>query len=317
MNNVIYDVIILGGGPAGYTAAAYAARAGLRTLVLEQLAAGGQMNLTGQIENYPGFPQGIDGFTLGQEFQAGAHRAGAQTQYVRVNSTKLNGQIKSVFTEEGEFRARTVIVATGANARPLGLPEEERFLSRGVHYCAHCDGMFYRNKTVVIVGGGNSAVAEAVHLSRIAAKVILVHRRDTLRAGAAEQEALRQANNIQILWNSRVVRLLGEDRLSGVLVERADSNVQQIVACDGVFVSIGRIPATSLVKDDLTLSPEGYIIAGEDTQTSQPGVFAAGDVRTKLLRQIVTAVADGAMAADRAAHYLQAGHGKEYASWPI
>ena len=300
----IYDMIIVGGGPGGYTAALYAARAGLDVLLIERLSAGGQMNLTGQIDNYPGFPDGIEGFQLSMQMQQQAERFGAQTKYAEVLRLELDGEIKSVQTNEGIYKAKTVVISTGANPRQLGVAREKEMIGRGVGYCAHCDGMFYRGKTVVVVGGGNSAVAEALYLSRIAKEVILVHRRDTLRATQIYLKPLQEASNIRILWNGEVTELLGEEILSGVKVRNLQDGEAQLLDAQGLFVSIGRKPATELVKDQLTLDAAGYIMAGEDTKTNLPGVYAVGDVRTKELRQIVTAVADGAMAAHMAEQYL-------------
>ena len=301
----VYDMIIVGGGPGGYTAALYAARAGLDVMLIERLSAGGQMNLTGQIDNYPGFPEGVDGFQLGYHMQQQAERFGAKTKYAEVLRLELKDKIKTVETNEGVYKAKSVVISTGANPRNLGVEREREMVGRGVGYCAHCDGMFYKGKSVVVVGGGNSAVAEALFLSRIAKEVILVHRRDSLRATQIYHKPLQEAANIRILWNSQVVELLGEDVLDGVKVQNLlDGSVEQLNV-QGVFVSIGRKPATDLVKDQLTLDGAGYIMAGEDTKTNLPGVYAVGDVRTKALRQIVTAVADGAMAAHMAEQELE------------
>ena len=300
----IYDMIIVGGGPGGYTAALYAARAGLNVLIIERLSAGGQMNLTGQIDNYPGFPEGIDGFQLSMNMQQQAERFGAKTKYAEVLQVELEGKIKSVQTNEGVYHAKTVVISTGANPRQLGVSRENEMIGRGVGYCAHCDGMFYRGKTVAVVGGGNSAAAEALYLSRIAKEVILIHRRDSLRATQIYHKLLMDAPNIRFVWNSEVVELLGEDILEQVRVKNLKSGEAQLLDVQGLFVSIGRKPATALVKDQLTLDGSGYIMAGEDTKTSIPGVYAVGDVRSKELRQIVTAVADGAMAAHMAESFL-------------
>ena len=300
----IYDMVIIGGGPGGYTAAMYAARAGLSALVLEKLSAGGQMALTAQIDNYPGFSDGIDGFELGERMQAGAERFGAVTELAEVLSVDLAAEPKKIETSEGVFYGRTVVLATGAGPRELGLPGEQELTGRGVHYCAACDGMFYRGKTVVVMGGGNSAVADAMALSRVAQRVILVHRRDTLRATKIYHDQLMGRENVQILWNSTVSALLGDGRLSGVKITNVQSGEETELACDGLFISIGRKPATELVKGQVELDGTGYIVAGESTVTSVPGVFAVGDVRTKKLRQVVTAVADGAVAAEEAQHYL-------------
>ena len=298
----IYDMIIVGGGPGGYTAALYGARAGLNVLIVERLSAGGQMNLTSQIDNYPGFPEGVDGFQLSYNMQQQAERFDAKTKYAEVLRLELEGNVKLVHTNEGVYQAKTVVISTGANPRQLGIDRENEMIGRGVGYCAHCDGGFYRGKTVAIVGGGNSAVAEALYLSRIAKEVILIHRRDTLRATQIYHKSLMDAPNIRFLWNSQVEALLGEEVLEGIRVMNLQSGERQVLEVQGLFVSVGRKPATDLVKDQLTLDEAGYIMAGEDTKTNIPGVYAVGDVRTKELRQIVTAVADGAMAAHMAEH---------------
>ena len=300
----IYDMIVIGGGPGGYTTALYAARAGLDVVVLEKLSAGGQMALTSKIDNYPGFENGIDGFSLGEKMQAGAERFGAKTELAEVLSVDLSGEIKTVETSEGRFQGKTVVLATGADPRMLGIANEKELIGRGVNYCAACDGNFYRGKTVVVVGGGNTAAADAMLLSRICEKVIIVHRRDTLRATKIYHEPLMQAANVVFHWNSTVSELLHDGKITGVKLKNVNTEEETVVPCDGIFVSIGRSPATHLVKDQLTLDASGYVVAGESTETNLPGVFAVGDVRTKALRQIVTAVADGAMAAHRAEEYL-------------
>lgn len=300
----IYDMIVIGGGPAGYTAALYAARAGLQVLVLERLVAGGQMTLTEQIDNYPGFPDGIDGYTLGDRMRAGAERFGAVTEYAQVQSLKLTEVPKAVTTDQGTYYGRTVVLATGAAPKRLELPGEELLTGKGISYCASCDGMFYKGKTVVVVGGGNTAVSEALTLSRIAQKVILVHRRDTLRATKLYHAALNRAENVEIRWNSRVKALLHENLLTGVVLEDVNTGAETELSCEGVFVSIGRTPNSELVAGQLILDSAGYIVAGESTATGIEGVYAVGDVRTTPLRQIVTAVADGAVAAHEAQNYL-------------
>ena len=295
-----FDMIVVGGGPAGYSAALYAARAGLRVAVLEKLSAGGQMALTDSIDNYPGFDEGVDGFTLGETMQQGAERFGAVTELAEVYSMDLKGNPKVLETSEGTFLARSVVIATGAGPRELGVPGEQAQMGRRVHYCAACDGMRYRGKTVAVIGGGNSAVGDALQLARIAKKVILIHRRDSLRAEKIHQDSLKSAENVEFRWNCAPVELV-ED---GILLRDTVTGEQSHLACDGVFVSIGRKPATDLVKGQLELDQAGYIVADESTKTSIPGVFAAGDVRTKALRQVVTAVADGAVAVHFAQEYL-------------
>ena len=291
----VYDMIVVGGGPGGYTAALYAARAGLDTLVLEKLSAGGQMALTQQIDNYPGFEDSVDGFTLAEKMQAQAERFGARTEYAQVERLDLTASPKVLETSEGTFFGKTVVFATGADPRKLGVDHEEALVGRGVAYCAACDGMFYKGKTVVVVGGGNSAAADALLLSRIAKKVILVH------------EPLKQAKNLEFRWNSAVTALVYGDRLTGVQLKDVNSGTVSHLDCDGLFISVGRTPVTELVRGQLELDPGGYILAGETTETNIPGVFAVGDVRTKRLRQVVTAVSDGAVAVHMAEEYLAGG----------
>ena len=306
-NDHVYDMIVIGGGPGGYTAALYAARAGFDTLVIEKLSAGGQMALTHQIDNYPGFVDGIGGWELADQMQRQAERFGATTQNAEVRSVNLNSSPKTVETSEGTFYGKTIVLATGANPRELGVPNEKELVGRGVAYCAACDGMFYKGKTVVVVGGGNTAAADALLLSRIAKKVIIVHRRNTLRATKIYHEPLMKAENVEFRWNSVVTELLHEDNITGVRLKDVQTGEETVIAADGVFVSVGRKPATELVSDQIELDKGGYIVAGETTETNIPGVYAVGDVRTKLLRQVVTAVADGAMAVHMAEEFMAGG----------
>ena len=303
-NNHVYDMLVVGGGPGGYTAALYAARAGLDTIVLEKLSAGGQMALTEQIDNYPGFENGIDGFSLAENMQKQAERFGARSEYAEVLRMDLTAVPKLVETSEGIFRGKTVVLATGADPRTLGVAGETELLGRGVAYCAACDGMFYKGKTVVVVGGGNSAAADALALSRITKKVYLIHRRDSLRATKVYHEPLMNAPNVEFCWNSTVSALLHESRLTGLRLQDVNTGAERDLACDGVFISVGRAPATELFRNELALDKSGYIIADESTRTSLPGVFAVGDVRTKAVRQVVTAVSDGAVAVHYAEEYL-------------
>lgn len=305
----LYDFIIIGGGPAGYTAALYAARAGLDTILLEQTGAGGQMALTGTIDNYPGFWEGIDGFTLGQNMRQGAERFGAKTVYARAETVDFSGKIKKIRTRQEWLCGKTAAICTGAVPRELGLPGESALAGRGVHYCAHCDGRFYRGKTVLVAGGGNSAASDALYLSRLAGQVFLIHRREVLRASKIYRQALGEAENIRFIWNSAVSGFLTQTdqagvSLSGAAVRDLVTGRVTKLSCDAVFVSIGRTPATRFLDGQVALDEAGYINAGESTKTDIPGVYAAGDVRTKPLRQIVTAVSDGAAAAYEAERYL-------------
>lgn len=300
----IYDMIIIGGGPAGYTSALYAARAGFDTLLIEKMSPGGQMALTGDIDNYPGFADGIDGFTLGMEMQRGAERFGARTEYDEIVSVDLSGEIKRVMTDSTAYYGKTVVISTGANPRKLGLADEDSLLGRGIHYCAHCDGRFYKDKTVVVVGGGNSAAQDALYLSRLAAKVYLVHRRDSLRATRIYHDPLMNAENLEFVWDSVIDSVVAADRPSAIIVKNLKTDEKTELPCDGIFVSIGREPVTDFLGGALALDGAGYIIADESTRTNIDGVYAVGDVRTKPLRQVVTAAADGAVAVHMAEEYL-------------
>ena len=300
-----YDVIVIGGGPAGYAAALYTVRSGFSTLVLERMAAGGQMNETTQIDNYPGFDDGIDGFSLGMKMQNGAMRFGAETKYAEVLSVQLQEPVKRIETDAGVYTAKAVIIATGAGHKHLGVAHESELVGKGIGYCASCDGMFYRGKTVAVVGGGNSAAADALVLSRIAKKVYLIHRRDNLRATKVYHEPLEKAENVEFVWNSEVSELLHGEKLTGVAVKDVGSGEVWELALDGLFISIGRDPATKLFRGQLELDERGYIVAGESTETNLLGVYAVGDVRTKAVRQIITAASDGAVAAHFVEEYLK------------
>lgn len=304
MEGKLYDMVIVGGGPGGYTAALYGARGGFSTLVLEKLAPGGQMGTTDQIDNYPGFPDGVNGFELAMQMKEGAERFGAETKLSEVLSVGLSGKVKMIRTRDGTYQGKTVVVATGAYPRELGLEKERDFRGKGVSYCATCDGMFYRGKTVAVVGGGNTAAADVLYLSRICEKVYLIHRRDSLRASKVYSEPLKKAANVELLWDSEVIGLQGEGRLSALTVHNKKTGEIQELACDGVFIAVGYIPSTTLFGEQLSLDEEGYILADETTKTNLPGVFAVGDVRKKPLRQVVTATADGAVAAFFAEEYL-------------
>ena len=302
MNDKIYDVVIIGGGPGGYSAALYCARSGMSVLVLEKLSPGGQMATTGQVDNYPGFEDGIDGFELGEKMKKGADRFGAETAFDEVIRVDLKAEPKKITTTGGELLTKTVVIATGASPRELGLPEEKKL--RGPAYCAVCDGMRYKDKTVVVSGGGNSAAEDALFLAKICKKVYLVHRRDALRASMVYQNALKDSP-VEFLWNSRIEEILHEKKVTGVRLADVKTGEEREIACDGVFVAIGRVPDTAVFEGQVERNEQGYIIADETTRTNVPGVFAVGDVRTKPLRQIVTAASDGAVASKFIEEFIQ------------
>ena len=304
MENNCFDVIIIGGGPGGYCAALYAARANLSTMVIEKFAPGGQMATTEIVENYPGFVEGINGFELGMQMKKGAERFGVKTKLAEVKSVELDKNPKLIHTSKDTFQAKTIILALGAYPRELGLPNERNLRGRGVSYCATCDGMFYKDKTVVIVGGGNTAVADAIFLAKICKKVYLVHRRDELRASKTYMESLEKTENIEFVWSSEVVEILADEFVTGVKVKSRKDDSIRMVACDGIFVAIGNVPNTELIKGQVELDEAGYVPADETTRTNILGVFAVGDMRNKPLRQIVTAVADGAVASKYAEEYI-------------
>lgn len=304
MEQEIFDTVVLGGGPAGYTAALYAARAGFSVLLLEKLSPGGQLATTDVIENYPGFSEGIGGFELAMKMKEGAEKFGVKTKLAEVVSVELGEEVKKLTTKKETFFARTVVLATGARPRELGLPGERELRGRGVSYCATCDGMFDRGKTVAVVGGGNTAAADALYLSRLCEKVFLIHRRDSLRASKSYLAPLERAGHVEFVWNSRVTELKQETALTGLILQNTASGEQREISCDGVFVAIGYLPETDLFAGQLNLDESGYVEADETTRTNLPGVFAVGDLRRKPLRQVVTAAADGAVAAYFMEEYL-------------
>ncbi|CUO45977.1 Thioredoxin reductase [[Eubacterium] contortum] len=298
-----YDVVIVGGGPGGYTAALYAARSGFSVLVLEKLSPGGQMATTEQIDNYPGFEDGIDGYTLATKMKKGADRFGVETAFAQVDEMELTSNPKKLITSEGEVLGRTVILAMGASPRELDVPGEQEMRGHGVAYCAACDGMMYKNKTVVIAGGGNTAAADAILLSKICKEVHLVHRRDQLRASRIYIEPLNNSNII-FHWNTRITGVLHEKKVIGAKLEDVNTKEVSYLPCDGIFVAVGRVPDTAILEGQVTLDSHGYIQADETTRTNIPGVFAVGDVRTKPMRQIITAASDGAVASKYAEEFL-------------
>ncbi len=302
MNEQIYDIAIIGSGPAGYTAAIYSGRAGYTSVIFEKFSPGGQMGITSNIENYPGFAS-VDGFTLDQAMSKQAKSFGAVVKSEEIIDVDLDGKVKILKTKRNEYKARAVIVATGAKPRKLGLTGEEELTGRGVSYCATCDGMFYKDKTVVVAGGGDTALEDALYLSNICSKVIVVHRRDQFRAARHSVRKAEEKDNIDFRLCANVTEIFGEKKFEGVKITFTDGRKERIEAA-GLFVAVGRIPDSAMFRGKLELDENGYIKAGENCKTSVEGVFAAGDVRTKRLRQIVTACADGACAVNAAEEIL-------------
>lgn len=300
----IYDLVIVGAGPAGICAAVYAARGKLRTLWLEKkFVQGGQMVNTYEVDNYPGLP-GMSGMELGEAMAAHAQKLGLEPVRETVLSVEDRGEEKRIYTKKNEYRARTVIFALGAEHRKLGIPGETELGGMGVSYCATCDGAFFQGGTVAVVGGGNAAVEDAVFLSRICSKVYLIHRREELRAEKILQERLFACDNVEVIWNAVAVAIEGCDQVETLRIRDVKTQEEQSLPVEGVFIAVGIVPNTEKLAGLMDLDGNGYIIAGEDGITSAPGLFAAGDLRTKNLRQIVTAVADGANAVDSVQKYL-------------
>ena len=303
----MYDLIIIGSGPAGLGAAIYGKRAGLDTLVLEKNPmSGGQVLNTYEVDNYLGMP-GINGFEMGMQFREHADRLGAEFLETDVTGISLEGDKRLVHTKKKVLEAKAVIVATGAVHKKLGAPGEERLAGRGISYCATCDGAFYRGKTVAVVGGGDVAVEDAIFLARSCEKVYLIHRRDELRAARRLQEQLFALPNVELIWNTEVEEILGDEVVSGLLLRNKKEQTQRTLGVAGVFIAVGITPDSGICRGVVEMDDNGYLIAGEDCATSVPGIFAAGDVRTKKLRQIITAVADGANAVAGVQEYFLEG----------
>lgn len=301
----VYDVAIIGGGPAGLTAALYAARAGLSTVVFERGVTGGQMATTDQVDNYPGFPEGIGGAELAMKMEEQARRFGAEILVFEVEGLNPEGPIKTVRAGDQTVKARTVILATGASPRKLGVPGEERLRGRGVSYCATCDGAFFRGQELVVVGGGDAAVEEAIFLTRYATKVTIVHRRDRFRAAKVIQDKAMANPKISVVWDTVVEEIVGDRAVEKVVTRNVKTGKIGSIPCRGVFIFTGLTPATEFLPLTVKRDGEGYVVTDHRLQTSVPGVFAAGDIRSKDLRQVSTAVGDGALAAMMAEKYLE------------
>jgi thioredoxin reductase (NADPH) len=292
-----YEVIIIGGGPAGLSAALYAARARLRSLLIEKGPLGGQITNAELIENYPGFPQGVSGMELGQLMQQQAAKYGLETLAAEATALELQGEKKLVTTTRGKFTARAVIIASGSERRKLGIPGEEEFTGRGVSYCATCDGPFFKESTVAVVGGGDAAITEALHLVKFASRVKVIHHRKELRASRILQEKALAEPKIEFIWDTRVVGIEGRDKVKRLNLSNVVTGEKATLEVAGVFVAIGLKPNTDYLKGVLPLDDAGYIVTNEKMETKVPGVFAAGDVRLNSARQAITAAGDGATAA--------------------
>ena len=302
----MYDIIIIGSGPAGLSAAIYAQRACLDTIVIEKNGiSGGQVLNTWEVDNYPGFP-GVTGFELSRQFREHANKLGARVVQDEVVQVELSGNVKKVVCEEETYEARCVILASGAHHRTLEVPGEEELRGAGVSYCATCDGAFFRGRTVAVVGGGDAALEDAILLARMCEKVYIVHRRDKLRGAKRLQERLQALENIEFVWNSETVAIEGNAQVEALRLRQTKTGEERRLDVDGVFIAVGIAPESELYAGQLELDEQGYIRADESGQTSVPGVFAAGDVRTKALRQILTAASDGANCVASAERYLQA-----------
>ena len=302
--NTKYDVIIIGGGPAGLSAGIYASRGRLHTLLIEKGMFGGLIANADLVENYPGFPEGISGFDIGERMYQQASRFGLETRSAEVIDVDLLRDTKIIKTTEGDFSARTVIIASGAERRRLGVPGEDIFVNRGVSYCATCDGALFRDRIVAVVGGGNSAVEEAIFLTRFASKVLIIHRRSQLRASKRAQERALSHKRIEPIWDSVVEEIKGDGKVSEFIVRNVKTGEAKRMAVDGVFVYVGQIPNTGYLKGQIPLDKEGYIITDDLMVTHIKGVYAAGDIRKNSSRQVITAAGDGATAAMSAEKFL-------------
>ncbi|MBR5420509.1 MAG: thioredoxin-disulfide reductase [Lachnospiraceae bacterium] len=298
----MHDIIIIGAGTAGLSAAIYALRAGKSVLLLEQLSYGGQIINTPEVENYPGI-KNISGFDFAQGLYEQATALGAELEYAKVTGI-TDGAEKTVHTEGKDYSCRAVIIATGAKNRPLGLPKEQELTGAGVSYCATCDGAFFRGRPVAVNGGGNTALEDALFLSNYCSKVYLIHRRDAFRGEAKQAEQLKAKENVEFVLNATITELVGEEELSAVIVTDKQSGEKRELAVDGLFIAIGQMPDNAAFASLVDLDPAGYVVAAEDCKTRTEGIYAAGDCRTKTVRQLTTAAADGAVAALAACAYI-------------
>jgi len=303
----MYDVIIGGGGPAGLNAALYSARAGLRCLVLEEMFAGGQMSTTTTLENYIGFPDGVDAVALAMQMEEQAQKAGAEIRYEKIESPDLSGAVKKVVTAKETLLCKTFIACMGAKPKQLGIPGEEELRGRGVSYCATCDGALYKNKTVAVIGGGDTALEDALFLARYCQKVYLIHRRDSFRGVHTLAEQVKKTENVELVLNTVATAVNGDSRVESLTINNVVSGETGELVTDGVFVAVGTQPGTSLLRGILVLNEQGYVVTNEEMETEIPGVYAAGDLRKKPLRQVITAAADGAIASYSALRYIEAG----------
>ncbi len=300
-----YDVIIIGGGPGGYAAALYCSRAGLSTLVLEELFAGGQMAVTTQIENYPGFDEAIGGINLAMKMEAGANQFGTTTLQEKATAIYPQETPKRVLTDKNTYTCGALILAMGAAPRKLNLPGESQLIGHGISYCATCDGALYKNQKIAVYGGGNSAVTEALFLSNFASHVYLIYRGNQLKAEQMLINQLMKVENLELIPCTKITALHGNDHLSSITLTHKQTEETRLLSVGGLFIAIGRVPNTDLCRGHLALTQDGYIPADETTRTQLPGVYAVGDLRTKPLRQIITAAADGATASIQAESYLR------------
>ena len=301
----LYEIVIIGGGPAGLTAGIYGSRSKRDTLIIEKLLPGGQVGLTDLVENYPGFPDGIDGPDLVKRMEEQAKKFGTEILTDEIIDISLTGDVKEIVGRNGVYKAKTVIIASGAEPRKLGVPGEKEFTGKGVSYCATCDGAFFEGQEIAVVGGGDTAVQEAIYLTQFAKKVTIIHRRDKLRASKILQERAFKNEKIEFLWDSVVTEIIGDKRVEKIKVKNVKTKEESIIEKNGIFIYIGLVPNTDYLKGKIKLSEDGYIITDENMKTDIEGVYAAGDIRKKSLRQIVTAVADGAQAAMSAVEYLE------------